>query len=128
MTDLLALLGHNVAILYIQHRSPYANLQSQETLDALLVMAAFGQLTRVLFQGDGVWQLVGEHHGHAFARTAISAQLQALDLYEVDEIFVDAQSLASRQLTLDDLTRPVQLIASEQIATFISQHAMVVRL
>ena len=33
----------NPAPLFIQHQAPYAGYNAQETLDALLVMAAFGQ-------------------------------------------------------------------------------------
>ncbi len=79
--------------LFIQHRAPYQGYSALETLDALLVAAAFGQNPSVLFQGDGVWQLLPSQEAQLMARASVVAQLEALPLYDVDDIYVDEESL-----------------------------------
>ena len=116
------------APLFIQHQAPYAGYNAQETLDALLVMAAFGQNPSVLFQGDGVWQLVGTQDATALGRASILAQLHALSLYDVENVYVDFDSLLQRQLSLDDLAITAKVISHSDMATFINQHTFIIRL
>ena len=114
--------------LFIQHHAPYQGYQAQETLDALLVMAAFGQNPSVLFQGDGVWQLVANQQPKHIGRASIVAQLQALSLYDVERVYVDTFSLQQRGLTLADITIDAQAITAQELAHFIHQHDMIIRL
>lgn len=116
------------APLFIQHRAPYAGYTAQDTLDALLVMAAFGQNPSVLFEGDGVWQLVGAQESAVFGRASLVAQYGALDLYEVENVYVDLNSLRQRHLTLKDLAIDAQGLEQTQLADFISQHRFIIRL
>jgi len=116
------------APLFIQHQAPYAGYNAQETLDALLVMAAFGQNPSVLFQGDGVWQLVGTQEATALGRASVLAQLHALSLYDVENVFVDFDSLIQRQLSLDDLAITAKAISHSEMAKFINQHTFIIRL
>ncbi|MCP5174102.1 MAG: sulfurtransferase complex subunit TusC [Moraxellaceae bacterium] len=115
--------------LFIQHHAPYSNHNSQETLDALLVMATFGQNPSVLFQGDGVWQLVGtQKDAQLFGQNSIVAQTSALELYDVEKVYVDLNSLQQRQLQLSDLAIPAQGLAAQQLSDFIQQHRFIIRL
>ncbi len=115
--------------LFIQYHAPYTSHESQETLDALLVMAAFDQNPSVLFQGDGVWQLVGtQKDAQLFGRNSIVAQTNALELYDVKNVYVDLYSLQQRQLQLCDLAIPAQGLAPEQLSNFIQQHRFIIRL
>lgn len=113
--------------LFIQHRTPYDGYSAQETLDALLVVAAFGQNPSVLFQGDGVWQLVAAQQPQDMGRSSLVAQLTALDLYDVQDIYVDRQSLLSRGLSIEQLAITVQLIEAENMADFIAHHQPLIR-
>jgi tRNA 2-thiouridine synthesizing protein C len=114
--------------LFIQHQAPYAGYNAQETLDALLVMAAFGQNPSVLFQGDAVWQLVGTQDAAVLGRASVLAQLNALSLYDVENVYVDFDSLLQRQLSLDDLAIKAQAISHAHMATFMRQYTFIIRL
>ena len=113
--------------LFIQHRAPYKGYSALETLDALLVAAAFGQNPSVLFQGDGVWQLLKDQEPQMMGRNSIVAQLKALPLYEVEDIYIDEDSLISRGLTISQLALPVAVIKKRDMAAFIAQHAPLIR-
>lgn len=113
--------------LFIQHRAPYQGYGALETLDALLVVAAFGQNPSVLFQGDGVWQLLKAQEPQMMGRNSLVAQLEALPLYEVEDIYVDEDSLTARGLTITQLALPVSVIKKNDMAAFIAQHAPLIR-
>jgi tRNA 2-thiouridine synthesizing protein C len=51
---------------------------------------------------------------------------QVLDLYNVDKLYVETESLQQRGLSEADLILPVQLLARDQINAFMQQHAIVI--
>ena len=114
--------------LFIHHRAPHSGSHTQESLDALLVLAAFGQNPSLLFQGDGVWQLLGKQQATAFGYPSLSAQLQSLPLYEVENIYVEAESLQARQLTAEQLALPVKVLTRAELAAFMAQYQHTIRL
>ena len=113
--------------LFIQHHAPYVGYGALETLDALLVAAAFGQNPSVLFQGEGVWQLITPQQSQAIGRTSIVAQLAALPLYDVEDIYVDEASFILRGIDSSQLALAVTVITAENMAEFINQHAPLIR-
>lgn len=113
--------------LFITHRAPYSSESPQEQLDALLVSAAFGQTVSVLFQGDGVWQLLAQQEGRAVERRTLSAQLQALPLYEVQHIYADAESLKERGLRGTPLILNAKVLDAPALKTLISEQNIVLR-
>lgn len=115
------------SILFIQHRAPYADDMPGEMLDALLVTAAFGAKVSVLFQDAGVWQLRHQQDGKALERKTLLAQLQALGLYDVDQLFVDARSLTQQGLSASALGLPAEPLGAEAVAALVARHDLVLR-
>jgi len=120
-------------LLYIAARAPYADDRAQELLDTLLVAASFGAQVSVLFQDDGVWQLLPGQNGAALGRKSLGAQLEALPLFEVDHIYTDAVSLAERGLagndqSSKDLLLPAQALDAPALAALLAGHDQVIRL
>lgn len=113
--------------LFIQHRAPYGSESPQEQVDAQLVAATFGLGVSVLFQDDGVWQLLGQQDGKALGRRSLGAQLQALELYDVRELFVDAASLAEHGLDTDRLALPAKPLDAAGVRALIAEHDLVLR-
>jgi len=113
--------------LFIQHHAPYGSESPQEQLDALLVAAAFGQKVSVLFQDDGVWQLLPQQEGHALERRTLAAQLQALELYEVNALYADAASLAERGLDQSRLALNVQVLDAAALKKLLGDQDLLLR-
>lgn len=113
--------------LFIQHQAPYGSESPSETLDAALVCAAFGQSVSLLFQGDGVWQLLPEQQGQVLERKTLIAQLGALPLYDVNAIYADAESLRERGLGPDQLGLPVTLLESGALRDLLAAQDAVLR-
>jgi tRNA 2-thiouridine synthesizing protein C len=114
-------------ILFIQHKAPYGSESPTETLDAALVCAAFGQAVSLLFQGDGVWQLMNHQQGQALERKTLLAQLSALPLYDIEHLYADAASLRERGLHIDTLGLPVQALEPDDLRALIAAHDHVMR-
>lgn len=113
--------------LFIQHASPYSSNSAAETLDALLVAAAFGMEVSVLFQDDGVWQLMAGQAAGAIGRKSVVSQLNALSLYDVEKVYVDSASLAARGLVVADIAIPAEGVAPAQVAQLIANNDVVFR-
>lgn len=113
--------------LFIQHRAPYGSESAQEQVDAQLVAATFGLTVSVLFQDDGVWQLLSQQDGKALGRRTLGAQLQALELYDVHELYVDAASLDERGLDATQLAQPAKVLDAAGVRTLIAEHDLVLR-
>jgi tRNA 2-thiouridine synthesizing protein C len=118
----------NKRLLFIQHRPPYSDDSAAEMLDALLVAAAFGQQVSVLFQDDGVWQLLANQDGKALGRKTLLSQLQALGLYDVERLYVDHASLQARGLQAAQLgLAGVVSVDAPAVAALHADHDLVLR-
>lgn len=113
--------------LFIQHRAPYGSESPQEQVDAQLVAATFGIAVSVLFQDDGVWQLLSQQDGKSLGRRSLGAQLQALELYDIRDYYVDAVSLAERGLEPGQLSLPVKVLDTAALRALIAEHDLVLR-
>lgn len=106
--------------LFISCRDPGQDDRAQELLDSLLVCASFGLPVAVLFQGDGLWQLLPGQHADALGRRSLSAQLESLPLFDVDDRYVLAEDLARCGLQADDLGLPCQVLPASALPALIS--------
>ena len=113
------------SFLFICRRAPYGNSLAREALDVALTAATFDQTVSMLFTGDGVLQLVASQNPAAIGQKALDKQLAALPLYDVNTLYVDANSLSARGIETSQLKLPVQLLNAEQIAAKIAAHDVV---
>lgn len=107
-------------ILAMCTRSPGQQLEAREGLDAILATAVFGQSVSVLFCGDGIWQLLASQGDFTGSNKALADSLAALPLYDVSDVYADAQSLQERGIVAAALPPFVTVIdatvASELLA------------
>ncbi len=89
--------------LYVNRRAPYGTIYALESLEVVLIGAAFEQDVSVAFLDDGVYQLVKGQDTSGIGMKNFSATYNALGDYEVTKLFVEKESLAERGLTADDL-------------------------
>ena len=79
-------------LLVIIRHSPYGSSLARSGLDTALAMAAFGQPVALLFLGDGVLQLLPAQDSKAIGRRNVGKLLASLPLYDIESVFVDAES------------------------------------
>jgi tRNA 2-thiouridine synthesizing protein C len=89
--------------MYVNRRAPYGTIYAWESLEVVLIGAAFDQDVSLLFMDDGVFQLVkGQDTGEVEMKN-FSPTYQALGDYDVTKLYVEKESLEERGLTLEDL-------------------------
>ena len=89
--------------LYVNRKAPYGTIYALESLEVVLIGAAFEQDVSLAFLDDGVYQLVKGQDTTGIGMKNFSATYNALGDYEVTKLFVEKESLAERGLTIDDL-------------------------
>ncbi len=89
--------------MYINRKAPYGTIYAWESLEVILIGAAFEQDVSLAFMDDGVFQLTKGQDTKGIGMKNFSPTYSALGDYEVNKIYVDKESLEERGLTLDDL-------------------------
>ena len=89
--------------MYINRKAPYGTIYALESLEVVLIGAAFDQDVSLAFIGDGVYQLTKGQNTKAIGQKNFSPVYMALGDYDVNKIYVEKESLEERGLTLEDL-------------------------
>ncbi len=89
--------------LYVNRKAPYGTIYALESLEVVLIGAAFEQDVSLAFLDDGVFQLVKGQQTDELGVKNFSPTYKALGDYDVNKIYVEKESLEARGLSLDDL-------------------------
>ncbi len=89
--------------LYVNRKAPYGTIYALESLEVVLIAAAFEQDVSLAFLDDGVYQLTKGQNTDDVGMKNFSPTYRALGDYDVNKIYIEQESLDARGLTLDDL-------------------------
>jgi len=89
--------------MYVNRRAPYGTIYALESLEVVLIGAAFEQDVSLAFFDDGVFQIAKNQDTKDVGMKNFSPTYKALGDYDVNKIYVEKESLEARGLTLDDL-------------------------
>ena len=89
--------------MYMNTKAPYGTIYALESLEVVLIGAAFEQDVSLAFIGDGVYQLTKGQSTDGIGMKNFSPTYSALGDYDVNKIYVEKESLEERGLSLDDL-------------------------
>jgi tRNA 2-thiouridine synthesizing protein C len=89
--------------MYVNRKAPYGTIYAWESLEVVLIGAAFDQDVSLAFIDDGVFQLVANQSTTDAGFKNFSPTYAALGDYDITKIYVEKESLEARGLTLDDL-------------------------
>jgi len=91
--------------LYLNRKAPYGTIYAWESLEVVLIGAAFDQEVSLMFLDDGVYQLTRGQDTAGIGMKNFSPTYRTLGDYEVKSIYVDRDSMESRGLSQDDLVQ-----------------------
>ncbi len=91
--------------LYLNRKAPYGTIYAWESLEVVLIGAAFDQEVSVMFLDDGVFELTKGHNTTGIGMKNFSPTYRTLGDYEVKNIYVDRDSLEARGLSEEDLVQ-----------------------
>ena len=102
--------------LYVNRRAPYGTIYALESLEVVLIGAAFEQDVSLAFLGDGVYQLAKGQDTKGLEVKNFSPTFGALEDYDVTKLYVEAEALQARGLSAADLVVPVEVVSTRRMA------------
>lgn len=94
----------------------YCGTKIQETLDQVLITAAFDQQVSLLLLDEAVFHLQKDQQSNQISSKDIGAIYRSLEIYDIQNIYVDQVSLAQHGLQQESLITPVTLLDRKDIA------------
>jgi tRNA 2-thiouridine synthesizing protein C len=117
--------GRVKKFLYVNRRAPYGTIYALESLEVVLIGAAFEQDVSLAFVGDGVYQLAKGQDTKGLEAKNFSPAFRALEDYDVTKLYVDEESLRARGLGAQDLVVPVEVVSAERMAEIMESQDVV---
>ena len=111
--------------LYVNRRAPHGTVYAHEALEVVLIGAAFEQDVSLAFIDDGVFQLKKDQDTSEINTKNFSKIFSALEMYDVEKLYVEKESLESRGLTEDDLSVDVKVIDSSEMKILITDSEVI---
>ena len=107
-------------LVVLTRKAPYGSAAPREALDTVLAAAAFDVPTTLVFDGDGAWQLVRAQRAQAISAKNLGANLEALPMFEVEDLRMTRRALEQRGLTTEDLLLPVTVLDDDDLAALLA--------
>jgi tRNA 2-thiouridine synthesizing protein C len=89
--------------LYVNRKAPHGSIYAQESLEVVQIGAAFEQDLTLAFIDDGVYQLMQNQDTSGIGTKNFAPTYRALGDYDVNQIYVERESLELRGLSKEDL-------------------------
>jgi len=105
-------------LIFIFRAPPYSTAKVQEGLDALLAAAVFDQSIKVIFMGDGVFQL--RKNQQPDSGKNVQKMLQSLVMDDINQIFVQISALQERNLSEQDINIDCVSVSDAEIRQIMS--------
>ncbi len=90
-------------ILYVNRKAPHGSIYALESLEVVLIGAAFEQDVSLAFIDDGVYQLMLNQNTSDIGVKNFSPTYKALGDYDINQIYVEKESLELRGLSKENL-------------------------
>ena len=111
--------------LFILRSAPHNGSHAQEMLDIILTTAAFDQQVSLLLLDHAVFQLKRNQQATKQGYKETAAIFKALEIYDVNDIYVETESLQEYGLNSTDLLLPVIECPRQEIAVLMKSYDLV---
>lgn len=116
------------SLLIISRQAPWAGPSAREALDIALAGGAFDLPLGMLFLDDGVLQLLADQQPSVLQQKDLTANLQALPLFGVENLYVSMRSLAERGLSQQALALPAEHLDDNALPLLLDRYDQVITL
>ena len=111
--------------MFVNRKAPYGTIYALESLEVVLISAAFDQDVSLVFMDDGVFQLKKGQQTKGIETKNFSPTYRALEGYDVEKLYVDQESLVARGLTEADLIVDVTVLPSRELGALMDEQDVV---
>jgi tRNA 2-thiouridine synthesizing protein C len=117
--------GVTKKFMFVNRTAPYGSVYALESLEVVLISAAFDQDVSLVFLEDGVFQLRKGQQTKGIETKNFSPAYRALADYDVEKLYVEQESLATRGLTTADLIVDVTVLTSRELGALMDEQDIV---
>jgi tRNA 2-thiouridine synthesizing protein C len=111
--------------MFVNRTAPYGTVYALESLEVVLISAAFDQDVSLVFVDDGVWQLKKGQQTKGIETKNFSPTYRALEGYDVEKLYVEQESLAARGLAEEDLIVDVTVLSYAELGKLMEEQDVV---
>lgn len=111
--------------LFMNRRAPYGSIYALESLEVALISAAFEQDVSMVFMDDGVYQLKKGQDTADVDMKNFSPTYRALEMYDIEKLYVEQDSMEERGLSEEDLLVPVEILSRDAMSKLMEQQDVV---
>lgn len=112
-------------IAFVNRKAPHGTIYALESLEVVLIAAAFDQDVSLAFLDDGVYQLMRGQQTRGIGSKNFSPTFRALEGYDIEKLYVEREALEARGLTTEDLLVPVTVLARAEMGELIEAQDVV---
>jgi tRNA 2-thiouridine synthesizing protein C len=117
--------GTTKKFMFVNRTAPYGSVYALESLEVVLITAAFDQDVTLVFADDGVYQLKKGMQTKGIETKNFSPTYRALDGYDVEKLYVEKESLEARGMTEGDLVVDVTVLSSAEMGKLMEEQDVV---
>ncbi|WP_281557216.1 sulfurtransferase complex subunit TusC [Thalassomonas sp. RHCl1] len=89
----------NKTVAIINSQAPFSSPGGKDALDTALIFGSYEQNIALFFMGDGVYQLIDKQNPELINQKNYLKTFSAFEFYDIEQVYVCAQSLKDRGLT-----------------------------
>ncbi len=117
--------GNVKKFMFVNRKAPYGTIYALESLEVVLITAAFDQDVSLAFLDDGVYQLKKGQQPKGIETKNFSPTYRALEGYDIEKLYVEKESLEARGLTEDDLLVDVTVLSRKELGALMDEQNVV---
>ncbi len=96
-------------------QAAFSGASFKEAIDLALVTAAFDQKITLIFVDEGIFNLIANQNATPIADITHTDILNGLEYYDIDEIWVEKESLQQAGVSPEQLIASVSLVSRQDI-------------
>jgi tRNA 2-thiouridine synthesizing protein C len=117
--------GVQKKFLFVNRKAPYGTIYALESLEVVLIAAAFEQDVSLAFLDDGVYELAKGQDTKKTDMKNFSPTYRALEGYDIEKLYVEKESLDARGLTEKDLVVAVKVLSAADMTKLMEDNDVV---
>ncbi len=107
--------------MFVNRKAPYGTVYALESLEVVLITAAFDQDVSLAFLDDGVYQLKKGQQTKGIETKNFSPTYRALEGYDIEKLYVEKEAMEARGLTEDDLLVDVTVLTRAEMGALMDE-------
>jgi tRNA 2-thiouridine synthesizing protein C len=111
--------------MYVNRKAPYGTIYALESLEVVLIGAAFEQDVSLAFLDDGVFQITKGQETAGIEMKNFSPTYRALEMYDVEKLYVEKESMEARGLSEEDFIVDVEVKGRDELRNMMEEQDVI---